>query len=200
MAPVPMGAGGLSRSDREVKLGFMSRARAALESLRIRHPEEGDGSTCPDNVLQWVLAKWAEDQRRTELPVSGSSMWPVLRSGERIVVRHGGRTPAVGDIVVFLQADRTLAHRVIRRRGEGADFALRAKGDCTLVADPGWLGPERIVGIVEAVVRDGRRRRRPGLGGFTGAALAFISGLQGTLAEPIHRLRVRRARAAGNGA
>jgi len=176
----------------------MSRARAALESLSIRHPEERDGSPRHDNALQWVLAKWAEGQRRTELPVSGSSMWPVLRSGDRIVVRHGGRTPAVGQIVVFLQEERTLAHRVIRRRGEGADFALRAKGDCTLVADPGWLGPERIVGIVEAVVRDGRRRRRPGLGGIAGAVLAFLSGLQGALAAPIHRLRVRRARAAGN--
>jgi hypothetical protein len=178
----------------------MSRARAALESLRIRHPGEGDGSIRPDNVLQWVLAKWAEDQRRTEFPVSGSSMWPVLRSGERIVVRHGGRTPVVGDIVVFLQEDRTLAHRVIRRRGEGADFELRAKGDCTLVADPGWLGPERIVGVVEAVVRSGRVRRRPGMGGFAGAGLAFFSRLQGALAEPIHRFRVRRARAARDGA
>jgi len=178
----------------------MSRARAALESLRIRHPEEGGDPARPDNVLQWVLAKWAEDQRRTELPVSGWSMWPVLRSGERIVVRHGGRTPVVGDIVVFLQRDRTLAHRVIRRRGEGAEFALRAKGDCTLVADPGWLGPERVVGVVEGVVRAGRVRRRPGLGGFAGAALALISGVQGALAEPIHRLRLRRARASGNGA
>jgi hypothetical protein len=179
----------------------MSRARAVLEALRIHPPDEGiSTSGRPDNVLQWVLSKWAEDQRRTELPVAGSSMWPVLRSGERIVVRHGGRPPEVGEIVVFLQQERTLAHRVVMRRGAGDRFELRAKGDCTLVADPGWLGPERIVGVVEAVVRGGQAYGRMGLGGSLGAVLAFLSGLQGALAEPIHRLRLRRRRAAGGGA
>ncbi|HKQ98775.1 MAG TPA: S24/S26 family peptidase, partial [Candidatus Polarisedimenticolia bacterium] len=144
----------------------MSRARAALQALKIRHPEEAALSDRHDNVLQWVLSKWADQQRRTELPVSGSSMWPVLRSGERIVVRHGGRPPVVGEIVVFLQQERTLAHRVIRRRGSAAEFQVRAKGDFTLVADPGWLGPDRIVGVVESVVRGGHARRRFGLRGF----------------------------------
>lgn len=191
-------AGGLSRRDPEAKLGFMSRARSALESLRILHPGREGEPGRPDNVLQWVLSRWADEQRRTELPVSGSSMWPVLRSGERIVVRHGGRSPVVGEIVVFLQQERTLAHRVIRRRGAGTEFALRAKGDFTLVADPGWLVPERIVGVVEAVLRRGRACRPVGLGGLPGAAIALLSGLQGALLQPIHRLRMRRARAAGD--
>lgn len=200
VAAVPSRAGGLSWRDPEVKLGFMSRARLALESLRILHPGREGAPGRPDNVLQWVLSRWADEQRRTELPVVGSSMWPVLRSGEHIVVRHGGRPPVVGEIVVFLQQERTLAHRVIRCRGAGFDFALRAKGDFTLVADPGWLGPERIVGVVEAVLRGGRAFRPFGLGGFPGAAIALLSGLQGALLQPIHRLRMRRARAAGDGA
>lgn len=178
----------------------MARARAALESLRLGSAEEGSAPGRPDNVLQWILSRWAEEQRRTELPVSGSSMWPVLRSGERILVRHGGRPPRVGEVVVFLQKERTLAHRVIRRRGVGAGFELRAKGDFTLVADPGWLVPGRIVGVVEAVVQRGRARRRAGLGGSLGAAVAILSRLQGLLALPIHRLRLRRVRAAGDGA
>jgi hypothetical protein len=178
----------------------MSRARAALQALRIRLPESDDPGGAPDNVLQWVLSKWAEQQRRTDLPVSGSSMWPVLRSGERIVVRHGGLPPKVGEIVVFLQNERTLAHRVIKRRGDGSDFALRAKGDCTLVADPGWLGPGRIVGVVEGVVRDGRVQARAGLNGRLAAAIARLSALQGILAEPIHRLRMRRAHGADDAA
>ncbi|HKQ97582.1 MAG TPA: S24/S26 family peptidase, partial [Candidatus Polarisedimenticolia bacterium] len=119
-----------------------------------------------------------------------------LRSGERIIVRHGGRPPVVGEVVVFLQQERTLAHRVIRRRGDAAGFAVRAKGDCTLVADPGWLAGDRIVGVVESVVREGRARGRFGLRGFPAIVIAFLSALQGLVALPLHRLRIRRARAA----
>jgi phage repressor protein C with HTH and peptisase S24 domain len=77
-----------------------------------------------------ALELWADLERRTELPVQGISMWPVLRSGERIVVRHGGAPPRLGQVIVILHGERVLAHRVIqwRKQGVGRSESRRRGG------------------------------------------------------------------------
>lgn len=185
----------MSPRDGGAKLNFVSRAINSLRRIRLSEASEGGQDPAPpQNVLQWVLAVWAEQGRQTELPVRGMSMWPLLRSGERIAVRHGGAPPAVGEVVVFLQEQRTIAHRVVATRTRGTSFELRTKGDFTLTVDPGWVGPERLVGVIEGIRRDGAVRRRPGLQGLPGSAIAFASNLQGWLCAPLAALRRRMAR------
>lgn len=173
------------------KLNFVSRALNSLRAIRLDAGDLADETPAHENVLQWVLTVWAEQGRRTRLPVSGMSMWPLLRSGERVVVRHGGALPKVGQVVVVLQGPRTIAHRVIAVRIRAASFEVRTKGDFTLVADPGWFGPDRLVGVIEGVEgRDGLSQR-PGLQGLAGRWVARLSRLQGVLCTPLHTLRRR---------
>jgi hypothetical protein len=172
-------------------LNFVSRALNSLRGIRLDTGVPADETPAQENVLQWVLAVWAEQGRRTGLPVRGMSMWPLLRSGERVVVRHGGASPRVGQVVVVLQGRRTIAHRVIAVRMRAASFEVRTKGDFTLVADPGWFGPDRLVGVIEGIeCRDGLRQRT-GLQGFTGRCVARLSRLQGALCTPLRALRRR---------
>ena len=66
-----------------------------------------------------ALELWADIGRQTRLPIQGRSMWPVLRSGEWVEVRHGGALPEIGQIIVFLHGKSAIAHRVIQRRQAG---------------------------------------------------------------------------------
>jgi signal peptidase I len=143
-------------------------------------------------LVRSVLDFWAARGRRTDLPILGTSMWPVLRSGQTITVRHAIDGIRVGQVVVILQEGRTIAHRVIavRRTGHGAE--LRTKGDSTFAADPGWAGVDRIVGVVEAVA--GSPAGRIGLSGISGWMIARLSRLQGNLCRPWAAMRGRHAR------
>jgi hypothetical protein len=150
-----------------------------------------------------ALELWADLERRTELPVQGISMWPVLRSGERIVVRHGGAPPRLGQVIVILHGERVLAHRVIQWRQQGRQFALRTKGDTCLIPDPGWVDPSHVVGVVEGVKKGEVIGRRSGLDGAWARTLAMLSRSVSVLFSPLHALWIRcrsRTRSSGRDA
>lgn len=155
-------------------------------------PRPGSGSAggCPEHLIRCAVGLWAETGKRTELPALGLSMWPAIRSGDRVTVRHGGASPEVGQVVVMLLEGRPIAHRVIERRLARGAFEVRTKGDFTLAADPGWIGPDRTVGVVEEIVRRGAALRRPCLHGRAARVLAGASRWQGLLCAPLQRLRL----------
>lgn len=159
---------------------------------RVGSETSGEGVAIRDPKLTRIaLELWADLERRTELPVQGYSMWPVLRSGERIVVRHGGAVPQIGQVIVILHGDRVLAHRVIQRRRQGREFVLRTKGDTCLGPDPGWADPGRIVGVVEGVMQGEVITRRTGLQGPWARFLAVLSRSLSILCSPFHALWIR---------
>jgi hypothetical protein len=131
---------------------------------------------------------WAESGKRTELPALGLSMWPAIRSGDRVTVRHGGARPQVGQVIVMLLDGRPVAHRVIDCRETDGAFEVRTKGDFALVADSGWTGPDRTVGVVEEIARRGVVLRRPALDGRAARLMARASRWQGLLCAPLLRL------------
>ena len=108
-------------------------------------------------------------------------------------VRHGGAQPEVGQILVFLDDERTVAHRVIRRRASGRQASYRTKGDTCLTADPSWVAEDRIVGVVEGVVEGDVIVKRRGLDGRWGAFLAALSRVQGILFSPLRLITDRMA-------
>jgi len=139
-------------------------------------------------VARVALDAWAEQGRRTVLPVQGFSMWPVLRPGDQVSIRHGGAPPEIGDIVVIRSATRTVAHRVVACRADPAGWRLQTKGDSNPIPDRGWVGADRIVGVVEGVVRSGRPVRRAGISGGLARLLARLSRIQGIVLFPVTRL------------
>lgn len=145
---------------------------------------------CGRDLIHCAVAIWAERGRRTELPAIGVSMWPAIRTGDRVIVRHGGAEPEVGEVVVVLLEGRPLAHRVIERRRSHGGFEVRTKGDLTLAADPGWFGPDRTVGVVEQVVRGGTTIRHPPIHGRMARLMARLSRWQGVFSAPVLKWRI----------
>jgi hypothetical protein len=142
------------------------------------------GSRAPaplsDSVVRATLSIWAAMERRTRLPIEGRSMWPQLRDGEQVLVRHGGAEPRTGQVLVLLDrgrtvAHRTVCHRIVMRRRMSGQVHLRTKGDTNLGLDPGWIEPGGIVGVVEGVVVDGRVAKRFGLDGAAARGIAALS-------------------------
>jgi hypothetical protein len=128
------------------------------------------------------------------LPVHGYSMWPTLRPGEQVEVRPPDGPLSAGDIVVVRVGGRTVAHRVVEIRKQGAGFELRLKGDTNLTFDRGRVGRAQVAGVVQAVRRSGSSVNRLFLQGRPARWLAAISRGVGTLCAPLAFLAAVRRR------
>jgi hypothetical protein len=151
------------------------------------------GSRAPaptsDDLMRATISIWAAIGRRSEIPIAGRSMWPQLRVGERVVVRHGGAEPRTGQVLVLLDRGRTIAHRIVMRRRADGRLLLRTKGDANLGLDRGWIDPAGIVGVVEAVAVRGRVLGRFGLDGVAARCIAALSLLVSIVSWPIRWIR-----------
>ncbi|ETX03853.1 MAG: hypothetical protein ETSY2_32205 [Candidatus Entotheonella gemina] len=82
-------------------------------------------------------------------------MYPLLRDGDDVLVMHGRGSVRRGDIVVFQQPGRLIAHRVVRISGTDVAPIFVTKGDNTLHFDPP-MGRDRMIGRVVAIQRGHR--------------------------------------------
>ena len=90
-----------------------------------------------------------------EVRVTGSSMSPMLRSGDVVTLAPARRPLRTGDVAAFLRQGRQLVvHRLVGRRGE----LLEPRGDAAPAADEP-VAPAHILGRVERITRAGRRIR-----------------------------------------
>lgn len=114
------------------------------------------------------------------LKVSGKSMFPWIREGDIVFLRHAKiKDIAPGDVIVFEKSGTLCVHRVLSVDGdaaqEGADFALITKGDATADSDEP-VAAEEFRGKVEFVYR---RNREIGIARgwrkYLGRFLAFVS-------------------------
>ena len=97
--------------------------------------------------------------------VSGNSMRPTLRPGDKILIIHSNSNnrahsdsctrPKVGELWVFwnLEGTHLIAHRAVRIFSDGSFIA---QGDAML-RDDGRIVPARIFGRAEARFRGGKR-------------------------------------------
>lgn len=76
--------------------------------------------------------------------VEGTSMWPVLKTGDLVLVDTDEREPRVGDIVLRTISDSPIVHRVLS--GE------ITKGDRFSECDPGSGSRSRIGEVVIGVI------------------------------------------------
>jgi signal peptidase I len=99
---------------------------------------------------------WQQADESHWLPVRGSSMLPLLREGDRILVSHQLSGAKRGDILVFQQGDGLVAHRVVSiTRNHRNRRVYRTKGDnCTYLDAP--LSAAEALGLVNVISRDGK--------------------------------------------
>ncbi len=100
-----------------------------------------------DRFRRAVTGLWQAAARVGVLPVTGTSMEPVLRAGDAVVVRYGTTVQiALGDLVVFERDGWSVVHRVITIRGRAGQRRLLERGDRSPVGT--WIDAAEVVGVV----------------------------------------------------
>jgi hypothetical protein len=105
----------------------------------------------------------------------GGSMRPWIEPGSWMLVEFGAIPAGVGELVLFPQGERIVAHRVVARRNRPGGALLLTKGDAEPYCDAP-LVPAEILGVVRALRhRPNVRATRAGCRGFSARAVARLS-------------------------
>ena len=109
--------------------------------------------------LSSIEADHADDSPLIALAVEGSSMFPVLVSGDKVLAKRSSLEELkVGDIVVITDKSHNhMAHRIISIDASSTPAQITTKGDVYYAPDAP-VGIDRIVGKVVAVQRQGEPR------------------------------------------
>lgn len=113
-------------------------------------------SQIPPETLKAALEMWRQSGESHYLPLRGTSMLPLLRDGDQVLVSHHLGNLQRGDIVVFHRAGELLAHRVLRVLVDDGRKALITKGDHVFEPDP-TIAQEELIGRVLAIRRGDRK-------------------------------------------
>ncbi len=105
-----------------------------------------------DVFFEAVLDVWSRAPGEHWLPITGRSMYPLLRDGDHIRIIHGYAGLQRGDIAVFQCERGLIAHRVILLSETDMVPIFVTKGDNRLRFDPP-TPRDRIVGRVVAIKR-----------------------------------------------
>ncbi len=99
-------------------------------------------------VLRDTLAR----ERRLLWPMAGRSMLPTLQEGCEVEIVPLPASVPLGSLLLFVQHDRFVVHRLVRRVGE----RWIMQGDAMPVPDRA-VGEGALLGMVVAAHREGRR-------------------------------------------
>jgi hypothetical protein len=120
------------------------------------------------HAIRATFDRYRDQHESAWVKAQGDSMRPLIAPGAQLLVEFGAQPLRVGEIVVFSQNDRLVAHRLVAWRTGRGWFA---KGDAEAYID-GSLEPSDTLGVVRAV-RDAPNQ------------LATTVGCQGRLARLI---------------
>lgn len=106
---------------------------------------------------------------------TGDSMYPLIRSGDSLLVAPAGPDSIRRGDVVLSRTERGLtAHRVIAISSAGSGLQFQTSGDNAPGADEPF-GERELLGVVAGVERDGRMRKSVRATGARLRVLRFIS-------------------------
>ena len=116
---------------------------------------ESSPPTVPADVLTAALDKWNQAGEQHLIPIIGSSMLPLIQPGDQALVRHGHANVRRGDVIVFLQQEKMVAHRLLRIYNHGPVTTFITKGDNVPYLDSP-VNASKVVGRVLKIKRDSR--------------------------------------------
>ncbi len=129
-----------------------------------------------------VLETWRRDRAQDWIEATGNSMLPLIRPGDRLLVRFGETAVRRGEVIVFRHDGLIVAHRVVGSRQLDGEHRLIAKGDNEPRATED-VRPADLLGVVRAADRGSGRLSSRGLGGVSGGVTARMSRTSGSLAR-----------------
>ena len=132
--------------------------RKGNSCVKSRNPEHGRSRATPGSKIPgWdICEELLKDGISCRIGLTGSSMHPLLRDGDVVViVPLGSRAPKRGEVVAAREpgSRRVVVHRIIARRKDGS-YMLR--GDNSPVPDGPFQRPD-IIGRITEVERGGRK-------------------------------------------
>jgi Peptidase S24-like len=86
------------------------------------------------------------------IEAAGTSMEPVIRPGNLLLVDFASEKVEIGEIALFALGERIAAHRVVRRERTPQGEFLTTRGDANVHRDPP-LPPANVLGVVRALRR-----------------------------------------------
>jgi signal peptidase I len=109
--------------------------------------------------LQHTLSATTAEGPLFAVSVSGGSMFPVLLSGDKVLVKKSSLEDLhIGDIVVWLDpVEGLVAHRIVSIHGSTTPPTVTTKGDVSFDPDSP-VDLDRVIGKIVAVLRDGQVR------------------------------------------
>lgn len=113
-------------------------------------------SVADEAQLSTIEADHPSDSPLIAIAVTGSSMFPVLISGDKVLVKRSLLEDLnIGDIIVLLDSsDKHVAHRIISIDTDSTPAQITTRGDIYYATDPP-VGIDRVVGKVVAVLHQG---------------------------------------------
>jgi len=105
-----------------------------------------------------IIRIWKRNGKCLRLKVDGHSMYPFLQKGDEIELTmkeiniHLLKT---GDIIAFLQDNKIIVHRYIKKKKVGQDWKVCQRGDH--LRGFRWIHEQQIIGTATAIHRKGRR-------------------------------------------
>lgn len=109
----------------------------------------------PGNILEAMLDVWDQTGEKHIIPIIGTSMLPMMKGGDQVLVVHGSAGVRRGDVIVFRCNSNLIAHRVLRIYESDGKLTFVTKGDNVLQCDPP-VNANAIVGRVSAIKRRDR--------------------------------------------
>ena len=100
--------------------------------------------------------------RFVRVKLGGSSMFPLLRPGDVAKIKLVPLSELnVGQVIVFENSGKWIAHRLVSIGGKGGQIQLLAQGDSVRKADPSIL-ENHYLGLIESFSRNGREHKMDG--------------------------------------
>jgi hypothetical protein len=132
-------------------------------------------------LLAPLLRDLAVADKLGEIPARGTSMYPMLRDGDRVrLVPARAEEIRFGDIVVRMAASGPIIHRLVGWWWTRDGWRILTKGDNVQSFDPLLLA-DGLLARVRARVRNGEVKQLDGVGmrlrGRGRAAVSFVAGI-----------------------
>ena len=114
----------------------------------------------PRELLESLSREVLSEQSPLYFSVRGGSMWPLIRNGDRVLLRRVREEQLErGDIFCFSTPRRWVVHRLIARLREArGEVRLLTRGDANWCSFES-TAPDQVQGRVVAIRRAGRERR-----------------------------------------
>lgn len=124
------------------------------------------------------------------VPIVGSSMFPLFRKGDVIIIEPVDIEQIVlGDIIVYQREDKIFAHRLVKRYIDNGKTTFMTKGDTFSECDKPFFS-EDVLGRVSATERKGQLLRiNSGLYGALNSFCAKISPFSRWIYPPLRKIR-----------